>query len=131
MLVILICSILSTAPFEASLRTDTTPRCWIDRGLGRAPANNLVLDLPLVQAADGGYLFPPDTTSEVLRRLRCLELWPEAAQIALNEQAQVLTAPPPVVKKGVRWETVVIISGSAALVGLVVGFVAGAVGGGS
>lgn len=98
---ILISSMLSTAPsgIDPSIPLVATiddvpgaevqvmPECWVDiEAVGKAPENGEPDFVPaLVQRADGGLLFPEDATRIVLWRLRCLERWPEIAQVKLDE----------------------------------------------
>lgn len=64
--------------------------CFINRGVGHAPANlepSLGLP-PSANLPDGNVLIHSELAKDIIRRLHCLWLWPKAAQIALHKQAE-------------------------------------------
>lgn len=83
MTMILLALLTSPSKIDAS--------CFIDRGIGKAPENVAPkTDLPRsVKQDDGSVLLPPPLAREIVTRLRCLWLWPDAAQLVLDTQAGI------------------------------------------
>lgn len=86
LLISLLSQMLSTPPSE-SANSYFDADCWTVTLPGQAPENaESGAHLKLIRPTSEGLLVPLATGREILWRLKCLELWPQMAQIKLNEQ---------------------------------------------
>lgn len=59
--------------------------CFINRGLAKSPSNPIqVVELPSAIDKEGGVFLPNEKAIDVIKRLKCLNAWPQACQITLN-----------------------------------------------
>lgn len=87
----LLCLTLLTGPPEAT--SDPVRECYLDQGLGAAPANaSPRLDLPPTVETAEGLVVDPALARELAWRMRCYWRWPEACQITLDAQAAAAAA---------------------------------------
>jgi hypothetical protein len=126
----------------APLETIPT-ECFVGGALGAAPTNPpLELDLPPSRNVEGGVLVAPERAAEMAWRMRCYQLWPRVAQMALDIQAEAhaveiaeqqrvtqsiatmrLERPEPAGWPG--WLVAIVAGGAGAAVGLSAGLILG------
>lgn len=134
---------LLTAPPDAPTRIPAAlTDCFVVNELGVAPANPpMLLDLPPSINVEGGVLVDRRRAQETAWRLQCYQLWPRAAQIALDTQANAHAVELGEQKKVTQavatmrlekapdgwppWLVALIAGGSCASIGLAVGLILG------
>ena len=79
-------ALISTTPLRES-------NCWVDQGVGNAPANvEPRKDLPKSIEVDGKILIDKDLSQYLSHHLRCLWQWPEVCQTILNGEKAISDA---------------------------------------
>jgi hypothetical protein len=68
-----------------------TNECFIDRGIGLSPDNKAIdINLPKAVDHENGVLLPKETSAALSKKLKCLWAWPDACQIVINTQKDIL-----------------------------------------